>query len=184
MTTTTERSAPDRSRAAHADDAMTPSSMRNRGIVLLLGAVVIALAVKDIGPLDYYWDPALVGLAFLAAAVVTGPRSPLWGAGLVVGFWGAAKVLQNTTDLAWTGSFSTVAIGLGGLVAAYLATRGFAVSPASVAWPVVFIGIGQYVHSTYAGWPITAYTAGLAAVYGVAELVNAARLRDRAPAPA
>ncbi len=166
----------------HAN-SMAPADMRKRGIVLLVGAVAIALLVKEIGPLDYYWNPPLVGLVFLAAAAVTGPRSPLWGAGLVVGFWGLSKILQSNTDWAWTGAFSTVAIGLGGLLAAYLVTRGFAISVASIAWPVVFIGIGQYVHS-FEGWPITAYTCGLAAVYGVAELANAARISSKTPAEA
>ncbi len=161
------------------DNSMAPSDMRKRGIVLLVGAVVIALLVKEIGPLDYYWNPPLVGLVFLAAAALTGPRSPLWGAGLIVGFWGASKILQSNTDFAWTGPFSTVMIGLGGLLAAYLVTRGFAISVASIAWPIVFIGVGQYIHGTYAGWPITGYTCGLAAVYGVAELVNAARISSK-----
>ncbi|MCA1720975.1 MAG: hypothetical protein LC779_07730 [Actinobacteria bacterium] len=167
----------------HAN-SMAPADMRKRGIVLLVGAVVIALLVKEIGPLDYYWNPPLVGLVFLAAAAVTGIRSPLWGAGLVVGFWGAAKILQNNTGLAWTGAFTTVCIGLGGLLAAYLVTRGFAIGVASIAWPVVFIGVGQYIHGTYSGWPITAYTAGLAALYGVVEIVNASRVSAKAGASA
>ncbi len=179
MTATTTTSGQQSELSARQNNSMAPADMRKRGIVLLVGAVVIALAVKDIGPLDYYWNPPLVGLAFLAAAAVTGPRSPLWGAGLIVGFWGASKILQSNTDFAWTGPFSTVMIGLGGLVAAYLVTRGFAISVASVAWPIVFIGVGQYVHSTYEGWPITAYTAGLVAIYGVAELINASRVSSK-----
>jgi hypothetical protein len=69
-----------------------------------------------------------------------------------------------------------LAIGLGGLIAAALAARGWAVSPASVAWPVVFIGLGQFLNSNTlgSGW-ITWYTAGLAVVYGVAELLNSSR---------
>lgn len=170
--------------AARHANSMAPADMRKRGIVLLVGAVAIVLLVKEIGPLDYYWNPPLVGLVFLVAAAVTGPLSPLWGAGIVVGFWGLSKILQNNTDWAWTGPFTTPMIGLGGLLAAYLATRGFAISVARIAWPVVFIGVGQYVHSTYAGWPITAYTCGLAAVYGVAELANAARIRNKTAAGA
>lgn len=180
MTTTSTGAPVDSDLQERHAHSMAPEDMRRRGIVLIVGAVAIALLVKQIGPLDYYWNPPLVGLVFLAAAAVTGIRSPLWGAGLVVGFWGAAKILQNTTDLAWTGAFATVCIGLGGLVGAYLLTRGFAVGVASVAWPVVFIGVGQYIHGTYGGWPITAYTAGLAALYGLVEIVNAARVSSRA----
>jgi hypothetical protein len=164
----------------HSPDSMSAGDMRRRGLVLLAGAVAIVLLVKPIGPLEYYWNPLLVGLAFLAAAAVTGPRSPLWGAGLVVTAWGVAKVIEQTVKVDWAGGMTMIAIGLGGLIAAYLATRGWAVSPASVAWPVVFIGLGQFVHSNSLGSGlITWYTAGLAVVYGAAELTNSARQGDR-----
>jgi hypothetical protein len=160
----------------HADDSMSPGDMRRRGLVLLAGAVAMVLLVQPIGFLDYYWDPLLVGLAFLAAAAVTGPRSPLWGAGLVVTAWGVAKVIENNVAVDWAGGMTTIAIGLGGLIAAYLAMRGWAVSAASVAWPVVFIGLGQFIHgNTLGSGTITWYTAGLALVYGLAELVNSSR---------
>jgi len=129
---------------------------------------VIALLVQPIGPLDHDWDPLLVGLAFTAAAALTGRCSPLWGAGLVVGFWGLSKVIAVPLALTWAGPFSSAMFGVGGLVAADLASRSFAVSPASVAAPVVFIGLGQYVHSTFPGsrdhhlhrWPRAAVGCG------------------------
>ena len=164
------------SRPEHGD-SMSAQDLRKRGIVLLVGAAVIALLVRPIGPLDHYWNPLLVGLAFTAAAAFTGRRSPLWGAGLVVAFWGLSKVIAVPLSLSWGGPFSTAMIGVGGLVAAYLAGRGFAVSPASVAAPVVFIGVGQFVHSTFPGAEITVYTAGLALVWGVVELLNSTRMR-------
>ncbi len=164
-----------RSRHDEHGDSMSAHDLRRRGIVLLIGAAVIAVLVKPIGPLDYYWNPLLVGLAFTAAAALTGRRSPLWGAGLVVAFWGLSKVIAVPLSLSWGGPFSTAMIGVGGLVAAYLASRGFAVSPASVAAPVVFIGLGQYVHSTFPGAEITVYTAGLALVCGIVELLNSTR---------
>lgn len=168
---------------SHSVDAMSPGDMRRRGLVLLVGAAVILLLVQPMGPLDYYWNPLLVGLAFVAAAAVTGPRSPLWGAGLVVTAWGTAKVIENNVDVSWAGGMTTFAIGLGGLIAAGLASRGWAVSAASVAWPVAFIGIGQFLHSnTLGSGVITWYTVGLAAVYGIAELVNSSRQRSRAHA--
>ena len=161
---------------SHREDSMSAGDMRRRGLVLLAGAVAMVLLAKPVGPLDYYWLPLLVGLTFVAAAAVTGPRSPLWGAGLVVSAWGTAKVIENNVDVTWNGGMTTLAIGLGGLIAAYLASRGWAVSPASVAWPIVFIGLGQFVHSnTLGSGTITWYTVGLAVVYGVAELVNSSR---------
>ena len=168
---------------SHSNDSMGPGDMRRRGVVLFAGAALIALLVQPIGPLDYYFNPLLVGLAFVAAAAVTGPRSPLWGAGLVVSAWGTAKVIENNLDVSWAGGMTTLAIGLGGLIAAYLASRGWAVNAASVAWPVAFIGVGQFLHSnTLGSGAITWYTIGLAVVYGAAELVNSSRQGRRAHA--
>jgi hypothetical protein len=170
--TSTDRPGP----LSHRSDSMSGGDMRRRGLILLAGAVAIVLLVQPIGFLDYYFNPLLVGLAFLAAAAATGPRSPLWGAGLVVTAWGVAKVIENSVEVSWAGGMSTLAIGLGGLIAAYLGTRGWAVSAASVAWPVAFIGVGQFLHgNTLDSGTITYYTAGLAAVYGIAELVNSSR---------
>jgi hypothetical protein len=164
---------------SHRSDSMSAGDMRRRGLILLAGAVAIVLLIQPIGFLDYYVNPLLVGLAFLAAAAATGPRSPLWGAGLVVTAWGVAKVIQNNVEVSWAGGMTLVAIGLGGLIAAYLATRGWSVSPASIAWPVVFIGLGQSFHGNTidagASGAITFFIAGLAAVYGVAELINSSR---------
>jgi hypothetical protein len=164
---------------SHRSDSMSAGDMRRRGLILLAGAVAIVLLIQPIGFLDYYFNPLLIGLAFLAAAAATGPRSPLWGAGLVTTAWGVAKVIQNNVEVSWAGGMTTLAIGLGGLIAAYFATRGWAVSPASVAWPVVFIGLGQSFHGNTidagAAGAITFFIAGLAAVYGVAEFVNSSR---------
>ncbi len=167
---------------SHRSDSMSAGDMRRRGLILLAGAVAIVFLVQPIGFLDYNFNPLLVGLAFLAAAAATGPRSPLWGAALVTTAWGVAQQIASIVDVSWAGGMTTLAIGLGGLIAAYLATRGWSVSPASVAWPVVFIGVGQFVHSNTletgsaaVDGAVTWYVAGLAAVYGVAELVNSSR---------
>lgn len=157
------------------DGAEAANAGVKRGVVLLAGALVIVLVVQPLGWLDYYWNPFLVGLAFLAAAASTGRRSPLWGAGLVVGAWGLSKVINGNVEWALGGPFSTAMIGVGGLIAAYLVTRGFAISVASVAWPVVFIGLGQSLHSTFKGAEITFYTVGLAVVYGLVMIANSAR---------
>lgn len=163
------------SRQDEHGDSTSAHDLRKRGIVLLIGAAVIAVLVQPIGPLDYPWNPLLVGLAFTAAAAFTGRRSPLWGAGLVVSFWGLAEVIAVPLSLSWHGPFSMAMIGVGGLVAAHLASRGFAVSPASVAAPVVFIGLGQYVHRAFPGAEITVYTAGLALAWGIVELLHSTR---------
>ena len=163
----------------HGDSA-SGQHLRRRGIVRLIGAAVIVALVQPIGPLAYTWNPLLAGLTFTAAAAVTGPRSPLWGAGLVVAFWGLSQVVAVPLGLPGA-AFSTGMIGVGGLVAAYLGSRGFAVSPASVAAPVVFIGLGQYLHSTFRGAEITVYTAGLAVAWGIVELLSSLRTGRAGP---
>ncbi len=155
---------------------MPAQYLRRRGLVLLVGGAAILVLVRPLGPLGHVWNPLLVGLAFTAAAASTGRRSPLWGAGLVVAFWGLAQLVAGPLDLR-VGPFATAMLGVGGLIAAFLATRGFAVSPASVAAPAVFLGLGQYLNSTYPGSLITFWTAGLALLWGVVELGNATRTR-------
>lgn len=156
-------------------DSTSPRDLRRRGIVLLVGAAVIALLVQPFGPLAYHWNPLLVGLVFTAAAASTGRRSPLWGAGLVVAFWGLSQVIVAASSPSWGGPFAIAMIGVGGLVAAGLASRGFAVSPASVAAPAVFIGVGLHLHRALPGPEITAYTVGLALLWGLVEVASAVR---------
>lgn len=158
------------------DRSPSPVAARRRGLALVAGAVAIVLLVSPVGPLPVHWNPLLVGLAFVAAAALTGPRSPLWGPGLVVSAYGTATVVDRASDVSWAGGWTTVAIGLGGLLAAHLGDRGWAMSAASVAWPVVFIGLGQSINSITSGnGTITWFTAGITFAYGVAELVSSRR---------
>ena len=160
-------------RAATEDGA--PGGGQRRGVALIAGGLVLLLLVRPVGPLDVRWIPLLVGLAFVAAAAVTGQRSPLWGPGLVVSAYGTAEVVNLFTDVSGAGAWTLVAIGLGGLLAAHLGRRGWAMSAASVASPVVFIGIGQWIAGTTPGATITWSSAGVTVLYGLAELVGSRR---------
>lgn len=157
------------------------TATRRRGLALLVGGIVLALLVRPIGPLDHPWIPLLVGLAFVSAAALTGPRSPLWGPGLVVSAYGTAEVVNLFTDVPGAGAWTIVAIGLGGLLAAFLGSRGWAMSAASVAAPVVFIGIGQWIAGNAPAGTITWFSAGVTVLYGIAELMTGQRHQ---PAPA
>lgn len=54
------------------EPAAKPSAVRLRqGLALIGGAGVIEL-LAGIGPLDFFWTPLLVGLAYLAAAALGG----------------------------------------------------------------------------------------------------------------
>ena len=158
--------------ATSVEDATSRGSTRRRGIALVVGGVALLLLVRPVGPLPVSWIPLLVGLAFVLAAALTGPRSPLWGPGLVVSAYGTAEVVDLYTDVAGAGAWTTVAIGLGGLLAAYLGSRGWAMSAASVASPVVFIGVGQWIAGNTPDGTITWFSAGVTVLYGVAELAT------------
>lgn len=151
------------------------TATRRRGLALVAGGILIALLVRPVGPLAYQWLPLLVGLAFVGAAGLTGPRSPLWGPGLVVSAYGTAEVVNLYTDVPGSGAWTIVAIGLGGLLAAHLGSRGWAMSAASTAAPVVFIGVGQWIAGNAPAGTITWCSAGVTVLYGVAELVAARR---------
>jgi len=161
-----------------AGDGVPVTALRRRGLALIAGGIVLLLLVRPIGPLAYPWIPLLVGLAFVAAAALTGPRSPLWGPGLVVSAYGTAEVVDHVTEVPGAGAWTTVAIGLGGLLAAFLGGRGWAMSPASVASPVVFIGIGQWIAGNAPAGTITWFSAGVTVVYGIAELITSQRHRS------
>lgn len=216
-----------------------------RGVVLVVGAAALFLAVKPLGVLAYPYVPVITGAVFTLAAAVSGRRSPLWGAGLVVLFWGAgvniasrvwptasgmamgttstsshaaaatgaaagsgsamsgmgsssggmtgmgstathslhhmgataAAVASSGHTSAWAFAFPMVMLGLGGVLAAVLAQRGFAVSPLSVSFPILFIGAGEYVHGTYGSW-ITATFALLTLCWGAWEVSRALRRRS------
>ncbi len=95
--------------------------LRQRGLVLLVAGAAILVLVRPLGPLGHVLDPLRVGLVNTAAAASTGRRSPLWGAGLVVAFWDLAQLLAGPLDLR-VGPFATTMLGVGSLIAAFLAT--------------------------------------------------------------
>jgi len=181
-------------RSESPDVAESTGARRRRGAVLILGAVVLLFAVKPIGPLAYNWVPVFSGLAFLLAAVVAGRRSPLWAPGLMVTAWGTAQVIASHSNdagmggmhsmkggstLHWSSALVYVLLGGAALLAAWLGTRGFGVSLFSIAAPLVFIGIGVFVHSNYYS-KLTAGTCALLAAWGLWEILR--RTRSDAPA--
>ena len=169
------------SRRRSGSDTTPPGAARRRGLALVVGGVVLLLLVRPVGPLSQSWIPLLVGLAFVGAAALTGPRSPLWGPGLVVSAYGTAEVVNTYTDVPGAGAWTVVAIGLGGLLAAQLGARGWAMSAASVASPVVFIGIGQWIAGNAPAGTITWASAGVTVLYGVVELVTSRRQGSAGP---
>lgn len=174
---TTLQNAPAGSRVdAHAPGRDDRSAMVRRGVVLLLGALAIVLAIKPIGGLPYYWVPVFTGATFAIAAAVGGRGSPLMGAGLTVLAWGLGKVITSNIDFSWAGAFTTATLGLGALAALAVHRYGFPSTLLTIGFAILFIALGQYIHGEFNQW-ITAYAGALAAVYGVVELLHAAQRR-------
>ena len=152
------------------------NARRARGIVLIVGAVVIvALIETEIIP--FYWFPALTGLTYLAAAAAGRSRGTLWAPGFVITSVGLAAALWlrdgRTPDSFQFLALAVMALGLGGVLAGLLAqVKGFSISAMSVAMPVLLFGVfallEQQMISPFAGQ--TWVYAALLAVWGAYEL--------------
>ena len=152
------------------------TARRIRGLVLIVGAVVIAVLVQT-EILAYFWFPLLTGLTYLAAAAAGRSRSTLWAPGFVLTTVGLALALwlrdARPVDSFQFLALSVMALGLGGVLAALFAqARGITVSAMSVSLAVLLFGgvllIEQQEIQPLAGraW---AY-ASLLAVWGAYEL--------------
>jgi hypothetical protein len=159
---------------SHADGDV--NARRARGIALIVGAVLIVVLIEtEIIP--FYWFPTLTGLTYLAAAAAGRSRGTLWGPGFVITSVGLGAALwlrdgRMPDDFQFL-ALAVMALGLGGVLAALLAqVRGFAVSPMSIALPVLLFGVfallEQQMVSPFAGQ--TWVYAALLAAWGAFEL--------------
>lgn len=113
-----------------------------QGVILLVGAIVIAVAIGA-SPTGFYWTPLALGLAYLAAALSGGPQGSYWATAVVLVGWGAAVavVRQLAPDLDTSGLYLAGA-GLGATTGILLTRRGFAVDPLGM---TVTIAVGGAV---------------------------------------
>ncbi|CAN5262018.1 hypothetical protein BH24ACT10_BH24ACT10_07220 [soil metagenome] len=149
---------------------------RARGIALIVGAIVI-VALIETEAIPFYWFPTLTGLTYVAAAAAGRSRGTLWGPGFVITSVGLAAALWlrdgRMPDSFQFLALAVMALGLGGVLAALLGqVRGFAVSPMSIALPVLLFGVfallEQQMVSPFAGQ--TWVYAALLAAWGAYEL--------------
>jgi hypothetical protein len=116
---------------------------RRRGLALLIGGGVMALAVAA-GPLKFYWVPLVSGLTYLAAAAAGGRRGPLWAPGVLVTGWGLV-VLARAEGVALEdyreSAVFLVAFGVAAVIAALLARSGFAIDLLGVAVTILAAGL-------------------------------------------
>ena len=153
---------------SHADGDV--NARRARGV-----ALIVVLIETEIIP--FYWFPTLTGLTYLAAAGAGRSRGTLWGPGFVITSVGLGAALWlrdgRMPDSFQFLALAVMALGLGGVLAALLGqVRGFAVSPMSVAMPVLLFGVfallEQQMVSPFAGQ--TWVYAALLAAWGAYEL--------------
>lgn len=120
----------------------TPGNRLIQGALLGGGALVLALTAGS-DRLPFYWTPLILGLSYLVAAIVDGPRGGYWATALGLTGWGLAVVYMGEVrppDIDPAGAY-LVGAGMAGVVAALLSRRGFVISPVGLAATVAAGGL-------------------------------------------
>jgi len=110
-----------------------------RGVLLLLGGVVVILVVQPVGPKQLYWMPLIIGLTYLVSSAAGGRSGGLWVPGLIVTAWGVATttVLSGMIQADFTAT-TILAIGIGAILATQLPRVGIPCNPLAIA---VIVGL-------------------------------------------
>lgn len=91
----------------------------------------------------FYWTPLIIGAIYLLAAIIDGPHGGYWATALGLTGWGLAVAYSGAVrppDVDIAGVY-LAGVGLAGLAAALLRTRGFVISEAGLALTVVGAGV-------------------------------------------
>jgi hypothetical protein len=132
-------------------DALPREVRIRRGSVLLAGAAVYALLVY--GPLEFFWTPFLLGLAYLGAAAVGGRRGGFWATGLVLTGWGVGVLLARLDFGVSSADAYLIGVGAAALAGGLLARYDFAVDLIGVGGTALVAGC---LHAL-AGDPVQAF---------------------------
>lgn len=105
-----------------------------RGVLLVVGGLVVVVLIKPVGPEKLYVMPLVLGLTYLASAVAGGRSGGLWVPGLIVTAWGVATttVLSGAISVDFTAA-AVLAIGLGAVAATQLPRVGIPCNPLAIA---------------------------------------------------
>jgi hypothetical protein len=125
-----------------ASPTRTPGNRVIQGALLGGGALVLALTAGA-DRLPFYWTPLILGLSYLVAAIVDGPRGGYWATALGLTGWGLAVVYMGEArppDIDPAGAY-LVGAGLAGVAAALLSGRGFVISPLGLAATIAAGGL-------------------------------------------
>lgn len=107
----------------------TPGNRVIQGLLLASGAALLEFSVGA-DRLVFIWTPLIIGVTYLLAAAVDGPRGGFWATALGLTGWGLAVVAAaalRPADVDVAGAY-LVGVGLAVVAAAALRARGFAVS--------------------------------------------------------
>lgn len=150
-------------------------------MALVVGGILTAVLVVPVGSQELYWLPLLTGATYLAAALAGGRRGAFWAPAAVVGVFGLIAVLvlgKHVTDPVATGSWETIAVGVGLVVALVLQRAGFAVDLLGVALAGIILSVFLYLvdKAPQDGFFVKAWPYGvLLVVWGIWELRPARR---------
>lgn len=111
--------------AASARPAQIPAAQRVRHGVLLIGGAVMLEALVARGPLEFFWTPLLLGIAYLAAALAGGRHGSYWATAPILVGWGGVVVWLNELrpDVSGPAAYA-FGMGLGVLLAGMAARAG------------------------------------------------------------
>ncbi len=120
----------------------SPGNRVVQGLLLGGGAALLAVTAGA-DRIPFYWTPLILGLTYLVAAIVDGPRGGYWATALGLTGWGLAVVYigdARPPDIDTAGAYLAGA-GLAGVVAAVLRRRGFLISDLGFAATVALGGV-------------------------------------------
>ncbi len=159
-----------------------------RAGALLAGAAVYALLVY--GPLEFYWTPFLLGVAYLVAAAAGGRRGGLWATGLVLAGWGVGVLLPNELGVAVSpGDGYLIGVGAAVIVGGLLVRRGFEIGLIGVGATALAAGLihtfaGDEIAALVKPWPYVVLLAVVGAVnlaFALAPRSSESRSTDAGP---
>jgi len=112
-----------------------------QGLALAAGAVALELLVAR-GSAPFYWTPLMIGIAYLAAAVLGGREGGHWATATVLCGWGLAVVWAGSSgpDLDTAGLYLAGA-GAGASVGLVLRRAGFEVDALGATVTVAAAGV-------------------------------------------
>jgi hypothetical protein len=133
---------PDSAVSSSLSPIRSPGNRVVQGLLLSGGAALLAVTAGA-GRLPFYWTPLILGLTYLVAAIVDGPRGGYWATALGLTGWGLAVVYLGEVrppGVDPAGAY-LAGVGLAGVVATMLRRRGFLISDLGFAATVAASGL-------------------------------------------